>query len=80
MGKITYTFDTNDPDDTSSIAVHEMAWGMWQALWNYDQALRDILKHQSNSYTEEEIDLAEKLRQSLHNIMFECGVNLDKVD
>ncbi len=77
MAKATLTFDLNDPDDQCKYRCASKATDMWLVLWDLDQWLR-----RQHKYDAGEIDLEEagwSVRQKLHQILDDYGVNLDEL-
>ena len=78
MGKIILEFDSDEERDDARTALDAYKWK--GAVWDLDQKLREITKY---SYvgkveaTEEERELAEKLRTTLREILEEFNLNLD---
>jgi len=76
MAKIIYEFDPTDPNEKSSIAVHDMAWGMWHVLWNIKNNYRNNADHGD----EETCLMYEKMLFDLMDLFHDYGVNLERVE
>ena len=50
---------------------------MRSVLWNYDQWLREMLKHPSESMSDVEYALYEKCRKKFNDIMEEAEVSFE---
>jgi hypothetical protein len=78
MGKIILEFDSDEERDDARTALDAYKWK--GAVWDLDQKLREITKHGYVGKVEatgEEIELAEKLRTTLREILEEFNLNLD---
>jgi transcriptional regulator of acetoin/glycerol metabolism len=78
MGKIILEFDSDEERDDARTALDAYKWK--GAVWDLDQKLREITKYGyvgKVEATEEEIELAEKLRTTLREILEEFNLNLD---
>lgn len=78
MGKIILQYDSDEEREEARTALDAYKWK--GAVWDIDQELRKITK---NGYvgqreaTEEEIALAERLREELRRILDDFNLNLD---
>jgi transcriptional regulator of acetoin/glycerol metabolism len=78
MGKIILEFDSYEEKDEARTALDAYKWK--GAVWDLDQKLREIAKYGyvgKVEATEEERELAEKLRTTLREILEEFNLNLD---
>ena len=78
MGKIILEFDSNEEKDDARVALDAYKWK--GAVWDLDQKLREITKYGyvgKVEATEQERELAEKLRTTLREILEEFNLNLD---
>ena len=78
MGKIILEFDSYEEKDEARTALDAYKWK--GAVWDLDQKLREIAKYGyvgKIEATEEERELAEKLRTTLREILEEFNLNLD---
>lgn len=78
MGKIILEFDSDEERDDARTALDAYKWK--GAVWDLDQKLREITKYGyigQVEATEEERELAEKLRTTLREILEEFNLNLD---
>jgi ABC-type uncharacterized transport system involved in gliding motility auxiliary subunit len=81
MGKITIEFDLVEESHDARVALDAMKWKM--AMWDLDQLLRGTTKYAaslvdpSQQATNEEIDVAHKVRDELREILNGYGLNLE---
>ena len=78
MGKIILEFDSDEERDDARTALDAYKWK--GAVWDLDQKLREITKYGyvgKVEATEEERELAEKLRTTLREVLEEFNLNLD---
>jgi hypothetical protein len=81
MGKIIFEFDSVEESHDARVALDGMKWKM--AMWDLDQRLRGTTKYAaslvnpSKEATNEEIDLAHKMRDELREILTGYGLNLE---
>ena len=78
MGKIILEFDSDEERDDARTALDAYKWK--GAVWDLDQKLREITKYGyvgKVEATEQERELAEKLRTTLREILEEFNLNLD---
>ena len=81
MGKITIEFDSVEESHDARVALDAMKWKM--AMWDLDQLLRGTTKYAaslvdpSQQATNEEIDVAHKVRDELREILNGYGLNLE---
>lgn len=78
MGKIILEFDSYEEKDEARTALDAYKWK--GAVWDLDQKLREITKYGyvgKVEATEEERELADKLRTTLREILEEFNLNLD---
>lgn len=81
MGKIILEFDSLEESQDARVALDAMKWKM--AMWDLDQKLRGTTKYAaslvnpSQQATNEEIDLAHKMRDELREILTGYGLNLE---
>ena len=65
-------------DDDAALQMYLMAEGMWHTLWKYDQWLRGEIKHGESSEIARD-ETMDEIRQKLHDMMQENGVDLEKI-
>lgn len=78
MGKIILEFDSDEEREDARTALDAYKWK--GAVWDLDQKLREITKYgfvDKIEATDQEIDLAEKLRKDLREILEDYNLNLD---
>lgn len=78
MGKIILEFDSDEERDDARTALDAYKWK--GAVWDLDQKLREITKYGyvgKVEATEQERELAEKLRTTLREILEEYNLNLE---
>ena len=78
MGKITLEFDSIEESQDARVALDAMKWKM--AMWDLDQLLRTATKYGSfelRDATPEEVDMADKIREFIREILNEHNLNLD---
>jgi hypothetical protein len=81
MGKIIFEFDSVEESHDARVALDGMKWKM--AMWDLDQKLRGTTKYAaslvnpSQQATNEEIDVAHKVRDELREILNGYGLNLE---
>ena len=78
MGKIILEFDSYEEKDDARTALDAYKWK--GVVWDLDQKLREITKYGyvgKVEATEQEMELAEKLRTTLREILEEFNLNLD---
>lgn len=78
MGKIILEFDSNEEKEDARTALDAYKWK--GAVWDLDQKLREITKYgfvDKKEATDEERDLAERLRKDLREILEDYNLNLD---
>jgi transcriptional regulator of acetoin/glycerol metabolism len=78
MGKIILEFDSDEEKDDARTALDAYKWK--GVVWDLDQKLREITKYGyvgKVEATEQERELAEKLRTTLREILEEFNLNLD---
>ena len=78
MGKIILEFDSDEEREDARTALDAYTWK--GAVWDLDQKLREITKYGyvgQVEATEQERELAEKLRTTLREILEEFNLTLD---
>lgn len=78
MGKIILEFDSDEEREDARTALDAYKWK--GAVWDLDQKLREITKYgfvDKTEATDQERDLAEKLRKDLRGILEDYNLNLD---
>lgn len=78
MGKIILEFDSDEEREDARTALDAYKWK--GAVWDLDQKLREITKYgfvDKKEATDQERDLAEKLREDLRGILEDYNLNLD---
>ena len=77
MGKVILEFDSIEEQDDARAALDGYKWKL--AMWDLDQLLRGTTKHgifNNKEATGSEQDMAEKLRESIREILSEYNLNL----
>jgi hypothetical protein len=82
MGKIIIEFDSLEESQDARTALDGWKWKM--AMWDLDQILRSTVKHSvgildsdKNQATDTEIDVADKLREEIREILTSYSLNLE---
>jgi hypothetical protein len=78
MGKIILEFDSFEEQDDARMALDGYKWK--NAMWELDQLLRSAVKYGSfdgREATGAEQDMADKVRDSIRDILNESNLNLD---
>jgi hypothetical protein len=81
MATITLTFDSIEEQDDARTALDGYKWKL--AMWDLDQKLRSIVKYNSSLVTHNEpatnaeIELADKLREEIRDILNGYSINLE---
>ena len=81
MGKIILEFDSLEESQDARVALDAMKWKM--AMWDLDQILRSTVKHgvsitnRSKEASGEEMDVADKIREEIRDILSGYGLNLE---
>jgi len=81
MGKIILEFDSVEESDDARMAMDGYKWKM--VLWDLDQELRTTVKHSRSllnndgEATEVEIEVADKVREKIREIIDGYGLNLE---
>jgi len=78
--KVIIEYEFEEQDD-ARVALDGYKWKL--AMWDLDQTLRSTTKHgvsmsdKSKEATSEEMDMAEKLRDAIREILNEYNLNLE---
>ncbi len=75
MPKVILEFDSFEDSEELKSALDGGKWKI--AVWEFDQYLRNTIKHPSESMSDETYDEIEKIRQELHNIIHENQLYLE---
>ena len=81
MGKIILEFDSVEESDDARTAMDGYKWKM--VLWDLEQELRTTVKHSRSilnndgEATEVEIEVADKVREKIREILDGYGLNLE---
>jgi hypothetical protein len=78
MGKIILEFDSIEEQNDARMALDGIKWK--NAMWELDQLLRSAVKYGSfdgREATGAEQDMADKVRDSIRDILNEYNLNLD---
>lgn len=78
MGKIILEFDSDEEREDARTALDAYKWK--GAVWDLDQKLREITKYgfvDKIEATDQERNLAERLRKDLRGILEDYNLNLD---
>jgi hypothetical protein len=76
--KIILEFDSVEEQDDARVALDGYKWK--NAMWDLDQLLRSATKHGSferREATSEEMDMADKIRDAIREILTEYNLNLE---
>ena len=76
--KITLEFDSIEEKDDARVALDGYKWK--NAMWELDQLLRSATKYGSferREATSEEMEMADKIRDAIRDILNEHNLNLD---
>ena len=82
MGKVIIEFDSVEESQEARTALDGWKWKI--AMWDLDQMLRSTVKHSvgildssKNQATDTEIDVADKLREEIRELLNSYGLNLE---
>ena len=83
MGKVTFEFDSVEEQDAIRDALDGHKWKL--LVWDLDQKLRDTTKYgnsvitptDGDSASELEIDIADKYRELIRELLEEYNLKLD---
>jgi len=81
MGKIILEFDSIEESNEARVALDAMKWKI--AMWDLDQQLRSTTKYEasilsaSDKADDKEMEIAEKYREVIRNILNDHGLTLD---
>lgn len=78
MGKIILEFDSDEEREDARTALDAYKWK--GVVWDLDQKLREITKYgfvNKIEATDQERDLADRLRKELRGILEDYNLNLD---
>ena len=81
MGKIILEFDSVEESQEARVAMDAMKWKI--AMWDLDQQLRSTTKYEasilsaSDKADDKEMEIAEKYREVIRNILNDHGLTLD---
>jgi hypothetical protein len=75
MAKVTLEFDPIEEREDMEAALNGWKWKM--IVWDLDQHLRSELKYNPDKLTNETYEALKKLRERLHELKNESGLNLD---
>jgi hypothetical protein len=67
MGKVILEFDSVEEQNDIKSALDGYKWKL--VVDDFDNHLRSIVKYEKDNPTEEQMDLADKLRETLRDIM-----------
>ncbi len=67
MGKVILEFDSVEEQEDIKSALDGYKWKL--SMWDLDQHLRSIVKYNHGNPTGEQMDLAEKLREEIREIL-----------
>lgn len=82
MGKIILEFDSVEEGNDARVAIDGYKWKL--ALWDLDQELRSVVKHQvsilnhDGEVTEIEIEVTDKVRGKIREIVEGYNLNLNE--
>jgi len=81
MGKIILEFDSVEESQDARVALDAMKWKM--AIWDLDQELRSAVKYEKSllshdgKATDAEIEIADKLREKIREILEGYQLNIE---
>lgn len=75
MGKVILEFDSVEEQEDIRSAIDGYKWKL--VVWDLDQHLRSIVKYQTGNPTGDQMDLAEKLREEIREILNGYSLNLN---
>jgi hypothetical protein len=75
MGKVTIEFDSAEEQEDIQSAINGYKWKL--SVWDIDQHLRGIEKYNIGDPTDKELELVEKLREEVRNILHGYGLIMD---
>ena len=81
MGKIILEFDSIEESNEARVALDAMKWKI--AMWDLDQQLRSTTKYEASILSSsemadnKEMEIAEKYREVIRNILNDHGLRLD---
>ena len=75
MGKVILEFDSLEEQEDIKSALNGYKWKL--SMWDLDQHLRSIVKYNHGNPTGEQMDLVEKLREEIREILSGYGLNLE---
>jgi hypothetical protein len=81
MGKIILEFDSVEESQDARVAIDAMKWKM--AIWDLDQELRSTVKYEKSllnhdgKATDAEIEIADKLREKIREILEGYQLNIE---
>jgi hypothetical protein len=81
MGKIILEFDSVEESQDARVALDAMKWKM--AIWDLDQELRSTVKYEKSllshdgKATDTEIEIADKLREKIREILEGYQLNIE---
>lgn len=81
MGKIILEFDSVEESQDARVALDAMKWKM--AIWDLDQELRSTVKYEKSllnhdgKATDFEIEIADKLREKIREILEGYQLNIE---
>jgi len=81
MGEIILKFDSVEEGSDARTALDGYKWKL--AMWDLDQKLRSITKYgasilkDNNQASGEEMEIAEKLREEIRDILHGYSINLE---
>ena len=81
MGKIILEFDSVEESQEARVAMDAMKWKI--AMWDLDQQLRSTTKYEASILSsseradDKEMEIAEKYREVIRNILNDHGLVLD---
>jgi hypothetical protein len=76
--KMILEYDCEEEEDNARVALDGYKWK--NAMWELDQLLRSATKHGSferREATSEEMEMADKIRDAIRDILNEHNLNLD---
>ena len=76
--KMILEYDCEEEEDNARVALDGYKWK--NAMWELDQLLRSATKYGSferREATSEEMDMADKIRDAIRDILNEHNLNLD---
>jgi hypothetical protein len=66
----------NIPEEQEEFEIASNAWKLKSIIVELDNRLRNVLKHEQDSHTVDELNSSKKIRDYLHESLTENNINL----